>query len=520
MYIGIGNIFDHQLVHSYPVGYSASDGFWHLISTMQVYEAGSYKYLPDYLEAGYKDVVGFQPPLLFQLGAVFAHLTNIPVYDSLYLVVCFFLVLGVICIYLVIRDFNEKVAILAMPLTLFLFFSNFQIGILFGQVNFYLGSFFLCAMALLLVKKNIKYSWLLLSIILAATAMAHTSEYIFGVGFVILYGTWLYVHKEREVARGLAQALGLSLVIASYYLIIFEGTFGRVTGSNYLQNLGKVFSTAGFKIAYFADFGFLAYVIVIGIVCWLFLKKKFHLSFLFAGYMLIVGFSNYVGLYTRSFQTRFFWPVYLSIFFGLAIYQLARFVVIKKIFYFLIGVAFITIFLYYFAQLGGAYGLMNEYHYDADTWIRDNTPKDAKVLFFYGDSFDQSGQLPLTHRQSYLVYINDYVASLKDGKLRRNYFIKHIFNVDLGLIYRKTWFTFASHQSEDNVTFEMQRDICQFDYLIFDKQSYYAPELVNANLAIVNYMLRNRTAVVAHDNPLTVILHRTSKDCFPWEGLK
>ena len=57
--------------------------------------------------------------------------------------------------------------------------------------------------------------------------------------------------------------------------------------------------------------------------------KNLHVSLILAFAMLIGGFLNYIGFGLRSFQIRFFWPIYLSIFLGFGIYIILK-TIIKR----------------------------------------------------------------------------------------------------------------------------------------------------------------------------------------------
>ena len=50
---------------------------------------------------------------------------------------------------------------------------------------------------------------------------------------------------------------------------------------------------------------------------------------IFAFAMIISGFLNYIGFGLRSFQIRFFWPIYLSVFMGFGIYVLIKLIAKK-----------------------------------------------------------------------------------------------------------------------------------------------------------------------------------------------
>ena len=77
------------------------------------------------------------------------------------------------------------------------------------------------------------------------------------------------------------------------------------------------------------DFRLLLIFIAAGILFSLFKIKDMHASLILAFAMLVGGFLNYIGFGLRAFQLRFFWPLYLSVFFGFGIYTLIKFFIKK-----------------------------------------------------------------------------------------------------------------------------------------------------------------------------------------------
>src|SRR3989338_3557144 len=103
-----------------------------------------------------------------------------------------------------------------------------------------------------------------------------------------------------------------------YYLIIFKNTWAK--GNPYSFAVQPVWEgNPGF---YIAGFGLLLIPMVIGLIFSVTKLKDLNVSIILGFAMLVSGFLNYAGFHFRSFQIRFFWPIYLSVFLGFGIYIL------------------------------------------------------------------------------------------------------------------------------------------------------------------------------------------------------
>ena len=152
LFTGYGNIAEHSLSHQFPYGYFASDAFQHQVRAEAVKDAGNFKYEAYYISHGFKDAVGRYPPIIYHLSAIFSHSTGLEVYDSIYFIVFFFAVIGVLVVYYIIRNFNRNAAVMALPLAALIFSHPLSIGFAWGHWPSLLAQFFLsslCTMQML-----------------------------------------------------------------------------------------------------------------------------------------------------------------------------------------------------------------------------------------------------------------------------------------------------------------------------------------------------------------------------------
>lgn len=502
------NQFSYKINHEFPTGYQASDSFGHLSMAYQVYTTGQNKHLPIYISYGFEDAVTAQPPVKSYLTSIFAFVSGIELYDSYLLLTGILIAIGTLIIYLIIKDFNRKVAILSLPLSCFMFYKASYSGLLWGQMGAFYGSFFLIGFLWSMHRLNMKKSYLLVGLLLAATALAHPPEFTFGIGFVIAYFVYKLIFKKidfNEIKKIFFGGI-IAFLFSIYYLIIVQFTFAKKYGLR--EGIMRP-EQSGFPVVALGDFSYFLIIIVIGMVLsFFYLKKKKNTAILIGFYLLIIGFGNYFRLGERAFQTRTFWPLYLSIFLGLGLYQIIRLIPIKtKLIYTIaISLGLCILFVNAYYQPTSYPGLMTKYHWDSFTWIKENTPKDAEVFYFHGDSLDQTMQLAMSQRISYIIDKNDFQMKMASGKIEKIFQTSNAFQgVTTNLAYRKGLFSFGYHILEKNFTVDTMQDICNVDYWVFDRGSRY-PILAQYNIEISQKLLEKGEAEMVYSNDITYIL--------------
>ncbi|MFH0979311.1 MAG: hypothetical protein V1837_08510 [Candidatus Woesearchaeota archaeon] len=528
LWTGIAALYDYRLSHSSPWGYFASDAIHNLYQSQNLYDVGNWKYVLPYIAAGYADVVSYMLPMLAHLNVNLAYASGLAPSDTLMFLCVLLSVVSALLMYILIKDYNGTVALLSAPIFAFLFLKNFYTAITWGQLTYLAGSFFLIASVVLLRHLKEKGIFVPFAILVSAIFLAHTSEFFFFLGFVVVYLLYDLLFK-KTLNLTLVKKLALSAVLVSlisfYYMVIFFNSYYANYGPSSFKWF-TVVSDAGFRIAYLSDFGWLFLLpILVGFAVSLYLifKKKAHLSMLFASFMLFVGLLNYIGIGNRSFQTRFFWPVYLSVFFGIFLYQCLKLFMKREnsLFVSIASLAILVFVVISFQARNLDQGLLNPYHWDAYQWLKSDTPTAARVYFFYGDTFDQNAQLLIPARFATYAMNKGIAQNLNDMIIPRDFFSRFLVNAEF-LPYRKSFFSFGYHLLEENISTEHLVDVCNYDYYVFDKSSAYYPALAQYNLAIRQVMLGSGFTEEVYSNELVSILEnmQPGKDCIPKEGVK
>lgn len=526
LFLGVGTLWDHRLVHDFPYAYLASDTFQQQTRAQGIADAGSYVHEPPYIVKGYTDVIGYYPPVLHHLGILLGSAAGIPLYDAIYFAVFLAAIAAAFVMYIIIRSASRQAALLALPMSLLLFSDKSYIGFLWGHWASILGQMFLICVFWAVLRHELEGSWILLGLFMGALALSHTSELLYGAVFVALYGVYLLATAQftKRFLMGVVLAAVLAGIIAFYNLLIFVQSFQVI--NPYTFTVSK--DWGGTPIFYLTDFGVLLVFMAIGLVASLMLFRKVAVPLMAGIFMLLAGYANYIGFGIRAFQPRLLWPVYLMFFFGLGLWALIKYAPEAFRFPSLFGV--VGVFLVLFSGMvaipgvpaydgigrqGPVQGLMDAWHWEAFQWLGKDTPADAKVYFFYGDVYDQDALLRNAKRTHVQVVPDDFIAKLQNRSIARIYWSDTPADHGAGMPYWKSFGKIGLHQREDGNGFMWQRDydVCDFDYIVFDKASRQQV-LAQYNLLIAQDMV-DKGASVAFQNDVVIILRNNAKggDC-------
>jgi len=368
---------------------------------------GNFRYEAVYISKGLEDVIGRYPPLLYHLAVILSYVGGIEVYDSIYFIVVFFSIIAIIVMYFIIKHFNKTVALISLPISILIFSSPVSTGFIWGHWPSILSQSFLILFFWSIMRMDLNKSFLIVGLSLSALTLTHTSETIFGLFFLgLFFGIKLIAKKlnMKDIKNIILFSL-IFFIISFYYIVIFQNTWAK--GQPF--SFGTVQIWQGNPGFYIAGFGLLLIPFFIGLVFSLSKLKFLHVSLILAFAMLINGFLNYIGFGLRSFQTRFFWPIYLSVFFGFGIYIIIKFIIKRWNLVYTSAVFIILIVLFLgvikfpplkqatnqiiptipYLNIATSPGIMNHFHWEALNWISDNAEPNSIIYFFYGDIYSQ-----------------------------------------------------------------------------------------------------------------------------------
>jgi hypothetical protein len=515
LWMGLGAYYDHELDYDYPKGFMATDSFYKYDRTLYLDETADNKHIDPSLTGGVEGLEELYPYFSFQNIVIFKDATGLRLYNSQFLLNVLYVILAGLLAYTLIKRYNKKVALLSLGIYGFLFIGTFYTGFLFGWWPQISGSFLLVSIIWAMLNFDLKGFYILLGIMVSAAFLAHPPEAMFGGLFCLILFCIDFVKNRfdlKMLKKGIISFI-IFVPLTIYYWPIFLKSFllgGSAGGITFVPKAST------FPAPEFSHFGFYGIFIAIGIIAAVVLlfnsKGKDWKYFAMAFFMGLITYSAWIGINERVYQNSFFWPIYFGILFGLGIYIILKFLPVKipNLVYYIIPLILLFVSLTNFFQPPSSSGLVaNKDMWDGMMWVRYNVPWENKVLVFYGDSYNQHGIYSMFGHVMYntdwnylpnnIGYdLSESIAKIQKGEITRNYtirpFIHHkdlpkrtsfltieyidVFKL-LGLNYEKI--------DGKGRGFE-QRDLCSFNYIIFDKISRY-PELQEYNLKVRNALL-------------------------------
>ncbi|MBI2658468.1 hypothetical protein HYX08_07285 [Candidatus Woesearchaeota archaeon] len=520
LFLGYANLVDHSLGHDFPYGYFASDAFQHQTRVEWIKDEGNYRNEAPYIVFGIRDVIGYYPPVIYHLSVLLSYASGLETYDTLQFMVFFAAAIAAIVMYFIIRNFSKNVAILSMPLAVLLFYNGIYTGFTWGHWPSLLSQFFLVAFFWYAANIDLKHSFIFFAVFLSAIILTHTAEAIFAAMFFAIFLAYKLLRKEFSlgIIKNAVYGSIITVVATFNFLVIFKLVWA--VRQPFELSIKRAWDA---PLMFFGDFGLLLVFFAAGIIVSLtWLRKKDMLPFVIAASMLLFSYTNYIGFDTRAFQLRFFWPVYLSFLLGLGIFYIANTLYRNwKILHSVIASVALIIVLTTasFAFIPGykkmtAQGIMDNFHWQAFQWLGKSTDNSARVYFFYGDMYGQDAVLRNAKRLHGLIVPEDYADAISKRELRRFYETEMPGDGGGGAVQRPSFFSF--HFAADDIRNDLsgKKDICSFDYLVFDKTSGQQA-FAQYNLLLANELLKKNFISPVFENQLVVILKNKNpgEDC-------
>jgi len=442
-----------------------------------------------------------------------SYTTSLEVYDTIYFMVFFSLLVSALLFYIIIKSFNKHIAILSLPLLIFLFTKKFYMTITFGQWQLYLGTLFLIGVFWVMNRLELKGSFILLAIFMSATFLAHVVEFYWAVGFIAFYLLIKIIKKEFNLSmiKKITYAAVLTAILILNYFSLFAVTFlpGRSSSMFKISSIDQMLKNYN---PLFTDFGYIVIILIlVGFAISLFfLKKKQNTALIAATFMFIMGFSYIIG-FDKSLQMRALWPIYLSVFFALAIYILLKTVIKWKTLYSIIlSIILLFTLTHFFYEKISSPGLMDEYHWQAFNWVAEKIPEGSDILAGYNDPFyDQTSRVYNMKRTSYKITKEDVISSIETGTLNREVeaYVSACDTLLGKLAYKKGLFSYGFHV-EEGYEQKQTKDICKQDYYIFDiiPDVSRQPAFIQFNIALRQKLLEKDFIQEVFNNQLVSIL--------------
>jgi len=521
LWMGYGSLSGYKISHDTLIGYYSSDAIQDYVFVDGIKDTGNYKYFPPWVSAGFNDTIAWYSPAVFELFAMVSYLSGLGTHDVLLLMVYLFGVISTLVMYFTIRDYNKNIAIISLPFMFYMFMGKSYGAFLSGFWAYTIACMFVVAVFWSMGKLYKKKSYILLALFITGIIYTHISELIYIVGFIGFFLGFRVITKNatKDMFKNIILAGIITIIMSAYFILLFRLSVGAGIVGDSIINVNKPYLGelhGGIPVVDIKSFGILFILIIFGMLISLKQFKSMHISFLAGFYMLFVGYSNYLGgtIGNRGMQNRYFWPLYFAVFFGICIYFLVKLIFKnwKKVYSICLSILLLIPLVGFNYSKPGSYSIIEKERLNGLSWFHSNSPKDAKVFFFYGDPYSQTSILWLTKRTAYLVQTEDYIRALNEKKIKRSYLSRDV----AGFLFHRTSFLTSGDYTEEykNEFGVRERDICNYDYFVFDKVSRQ-PELAQFNMIMASKLAENENIEVVFSNNIMVILEnkKPEADC-------
>lgn len=479
LWMSIGPIFQYRMVHDRPFGFGASDSYAWFAHAQNIYDSGNFKYNAPFMNLNLEGFTSPEPPLFVQFTAFLSYALGIPLYDAQILLGGLLIIFSILIFFMLIKQYSPFLAYLSLPLCILSFTYPFITGWMFGFLPAIFGFLFLFASLFMLFHINFRYSTLIMGIFISAMIIGHTVrifEFVFFGGIFIALALLFRKINWNFIKKFIISVL-LSFIISLYYLSIFK--------QRLFENIRDSFSFSPSDAAQYlrinlSDFGFVKYVIIIGLVLCLYflIKERNNLRGLIFSFPITAFLLVYFLRVSRIYQIAFFWPVFLSMAFGLVLFSLLQLrwfskINKNKLTYFAISLVISLMLIYqgYYSlvlrsslEQMSEEGVMTKNRWDSLMWIAEDTDPNSKILFFY---FNDDTSYNIYHffpskRLSSYVSLPELDFAIEQKIIKKDY---KILDNSLAYFYKRDSKFPLKIISIDKNIYLKNMTICDFDYI-------------------------------------------------------
>ena len=539
IYLGLANPWGNKLSHPFPHSYLASDAFYHQSVAQNTKEVGRYWFTPPYEVGGHEDVIDRHPPLLFEVTAAFSYISGLEVYDSILIITVLSCLLFALVFYIISRNAHKYVAMLSLPIMLLVFKAPFNVWLFWGYWMFTIGVLFMISALWSLIRINLEYFYIIIGLFLAGAALSHQPEFIFAIGYIVIFSI-AHIIKDKGININYIKKITLAGIIgiplSLFNLIIFSKTSLLSEGYRNEWDLKNVAAISGLPEMPLMSLGIAGIVSTVGIILFLVSSKKMTLiPAAISLFSFLLGYLILLGIGKRSYTHRFFWYIYISFFFGLALYQVLVLIKKSKLIY-AAGITFILLFVFsqpLFSQTKIGSGVMDPLNWEGLKWVSKNTPQNSYVYYFFSNALAHNAPLYSSKRVSFNINTKEYIAALQSGKIQRAYSFGLADSLPdyLCKISRFSFGYYRNHLKPGNdSSYKCEngykplepapkehtlKDICNIEYYYFNSESNPAA-LAQYNMAIRNFLLKNDWIEEVYNNGFVSVLknNKPGVDCF------
>lgn len=378
-----------------------------------IHDSGNAIYNPPYRIMGIENSITVQPVYYFLLIASFTKLTSLSPYQTTTFITHLVSVLVILAIFILVRKyFNTKIALIAAVLAffpegkwlfqLFVGFQYDQYSFLFVPATlFFLLAWFNKEFS----RRQIYLSAVLIGIFSVSQWLSHFVEFFLYLPF--FFCLWSYFAWKNNFSREyFFFTIIAALIFIPFFMYFYPLTKEGHLSLGFAENLKALvkFGTPSPYPSYWPEPIFGTTLNILGLIGLIYLgiktfKKEWStqqkIFLIFAGYLIAIGFSNYIGIDANRVSRQLFNGLsILSLFPAFGIYFLYGLLFSNQKINKLANHALILLILiiaYFLAQNTystltniDSNSFVDDAKWNSIEWIRDNTSKDSKVFYLNG----------------------------------------------------------------------------------------------------------------------------------------
>ncbi len=498
-----------------PAFFYARDALWSTQMAYTLDERGFIDFRSPYEMDMQTDAVFHRPPMFPIIAVTLAHGIGIQIPNAGFHFMLFIAFFSALCFYLIIRKINVHIAMLSLPLSLFIFTSPFSTYATWGHwfsatnILFVFGGL-LC---FLFIKE--RRMWVVFGLLFGAGLLSHVRESVYFIYFFAVYFGFLFVTKHMDwrlmtktVKGGMLGGL-LALGFMPYILFRLKEGSGDLIHITFRKNANT---------PVLQNFGWIWIVLVVGLVCALMLiwsKKRstvshqaFRVGVLYGAIFLLFTYLSYFSDHfsKAGSQDRFYWPFVLALFFGLVLYRIITFISKRTAVQwgtigFALAAILVTMGIFVMAVPGDMppYIYMYPETWQSFQWIQENTLSNEWTVYLYGDNLNGDSLFWMAKRPFAWVDQQDFFNKMTNGTVTSH------FKFGGSEAYRyevKTGpFSYAYKENKP----DPGKTLCDFDYVYMNYVSISQP-LVQYATTIGNVLMEKHQFTPIFKNGLAVIL--------------
>lgn len=386
-----------------PMVITTYDAFYHTIYAKAAYDNQGVNYWPSSSIYSQK-TVWLQPPMLYVYMASMKNLTTMPLYRMFYVLISLLGVWFSFMLYVLFRKyFGETIALVSLAFSLITtanWFMFHYMGFVMDFVAFIVFPFILYLVLEFQKKPGLGIP-LLAGFLMGFSFLAHSYQAVFFMMnlFIALFFALLlrFMPFKSLWKFWLLSGITFLLMLSPYISRFYVGYFNKGGGTSTLIQLGEYSPFPNYfwpmSYSWILIMGFIIFgIYLISSIKELRRDHYRSMLLLFVSVGILMYFLNYLGFSgTRVSRYHFvmfhFIVLLAAIGFMSVINTLMKHPVKELVVWFLIGIYVFFVFTVAFQYLST--NPQNDFlspdeKWDALAFVRDKTPKDARVFFFYG----------------------------------------------------------------------------------------------------------------------------------------